>query len=88
MLKKKTKGNLMMVSGYLTEKTGNRALDKDMLKAHAMLPASEHLAVTDSRRIIYPSSRQGGDDYWNASQMLTQVSYHMHCISPYILNII
>ena len=63
----------MMVSGYLCEKLGNLALDDTARAANAKLPIGEQLDVTDSRVIIYPSSKEKDDNYWNAKQMLEQV---------------
>ena len=48
-------------------------LPKDLMEANARLPPLEHLEVTDLHVIIYPTSKEGGDNYWNTKQMLQQV---------------
>jgi hypothetical protein len=73
VLKKKDWGRLMMVSGYICEKYGNVALTDKMVEENAKLPEQEQLAVTDSRVIIYPSSKPGNNAYWNSEQMVVQV---------------
>lgn len=73
VLKKKGRGRLMMVSGFVCERFGNLELTEEMKEENAKLPDSIRLAITDSRVIIYPTSKTGGDDYWNAKQMTTQV---------------
>lgn len=74
VLKKKERGWLMMTSGYLCQRYGNLALTEEMLAKNDKLPPSEHLVITDSHVTIYPSSKAGGDDYWNMDQMIAQVS--------------
>jgi hypothetical protein len=76
VLKKKGQGQLIMVSAFVCERYGNLALPEDLVEANARLPPSECLEFTDSRAIIYPTSKKGGDDYWNAKQMLCQVRTH------------
>ncbi|EIM80914.1 uncharacterized protein STEHIDRAFT_67794 [Stereum hirsutum FP-91666 SS1] len=70
VLKKKGRGRLMMVSGFICERFGNLELTDEMKEANAKLPESIRLPITDSRVVIYPTSKEGGDDYWNAKQML------------------
>jgi len=49
-------------------------LPEDLMEANAMLLPLAHLKVTNSHVIIiYPTSKEGGDDYWNTKQMLKQV---------------
>jgi hypothetical protein len=48
-------------------------LPEDLMEANARLPPSEHLEVTDLHVMIYPISKEGGDNYWNTKQMLQQV---------------
>ncbi|KAI0029008.1 hypothetical protein K488DRAFT_57317 [Vararia minispora EC-137] len=74
VLKKKGRGRLIMVSGYICERFGNLALPENMVANNAKLPLSERLEVTDARVIIYPSSKAGGDAYWNREQMITQTA--------------
>ena len=64
-----------MVSGFLCERYGNLALTEDMIAANDKLPPGEKLMVTDFRVTICPSSRAGGDSYWNMEQMTDQASY-------------
>lgn len=73
VLKKKDRGRLIMVSGFICQRYGNVALTDELLVANSRLPQGEQLKVTDSRVTIYPSSRKGGDDYWNMEQMVDQV---------------
>ena len=73
VLKKKGQGQLIMVSSFICEQYGNLVLPQDLVEANAMLLPSECLEVTNSRVIIYPTSKEGGDDYWNTKQMLKQV---------------
>jgi hypothetical protein len=77
VLKKKGQGQLIMVSAFVCKQYGNLALPEDLVEANARLPSSEHLEFTDSHTIIYPTSKKGGDDYWNAKQMLHQVRTHI-----------
>ncbi|TFY52341.1 hypothetical protein EVG20_g10592 [Dentipellis fragilis] len=72
VLKKKTRGTLMMVSGFICERYGNLALPEEMVKEMANWPESDRLTITNSRVIVYPTSKEGGDSYWNAEQMATQ----------------
>ena len=48
-------------------------LPEDLMEANARLPPLEHLEVTDLHVMIYPTSKEGGDNYWNTKQMLQQV---------------
>jgi hypothetical protein len=73
VMKKKGHGQLIMVSSFVCERFGNLALPPEMVEANAKLPPSERLEVTDSRIIIYPTSKGGGDSFWNKHQMLAQV---------------
>jgi len=73
VLKKKGQGQLIMVSGFICERYGNLALPEDLMEANARLLPLEHLEVTDLRVMIYPTSKEGGDNYWNTKQMLQQV---------------
>jgi len=52
-----------MVSGFICKQYGNLALPEDLMEANAMLPPLECLKVTNSRVIIYSTSKEGGDDY-------------------------
>ena len=72
-MKKKGQGQLIMVSGFICKQYGNLVLPDNLMEANAMLPPLEHLEVTNSRVIIYPTLKKGGDDYWNTKQMLKQV---------------
>ncbi|EIW81271.1 hypothetical protein CONPUDRAFT_26680, partial [Coniophora puteana RWD-64-598 SS2] len=72
-LKKKTRGRLMMVSGYICEKVGNLALTEDLIAENKKLPLSEQLVVTDSRVVIYPTNKESGDGFWNSRQMENQL---------------
>lgn len=74
VLKKKDKGRLVMVSGFICQRYGNLALTEEMLAANKAMPEGLRLEVTDSRVVICPTSRQGGDNYWNMDQMIAQVS--------------
>jgi len=74
VLKKKTRGCLQMMSGYICQRYGNLALTDELVNENAKLPEVWCLAVMDSHVTICPSGRQGGDDYWNMDQMIAQVS--------------
>lgn len=74
VLKKKDQGRLIMVSDFVCEASGRLLLNDEEMKRQAALPAAERLRKTDARVIIHPSSKPGGDDYWNMNQMLAQVS--------------
>ena len=63
MLKKKGQGQLIMVSGFICKQYGNLVLPDNLMEANVMLPPLEHLEVTNSRVIIYPTLKKGGDDY-------------------------
>jgi hypothetical protein len=73
VLKKKECGRLIMVSRFITPRYGVLALTNKMKAENAKLPDGEHLLVTDSSIMIFPSLKATGDDYWNADQMNTQV---------------
>jgi hypothetical protein len=73
VLKKKERGRLIMVSGYICERFGNLALTDEMIADNLKLPSNNRLNVVDSRTIIYPTSKESGDDYWNMDQMIIQV---------------
>jgi hypothetical protein len=74
VLKKKERGRLSMMSGFLCQRYGNLALTEELITENAKLPEGEQLAVTDSRITIHPTSKDSGDDYWNMDQMIAQVS--------------
>jgi hypothetical protein len=86
VLKKKGHGQLVMVSAFVCERFGNLALTEELVEANEKLPPSERLGVTDSRVIIYPTSKEGGDAYWNKLQMLSQVG--VPCASDAIIVLI
>lgn len=86
VLKKKDKGRLIMVSGFICQRYGNVALTDELLATNAKLPETDRLKTTDSRVTIYPSSRKGGDEYWNMEQMIEQVS-DPSCGSIFALNL-
>jgi hypothetical protein len=73
VLKKKGQGQLIMVSSFICKQYGNLMLPEDLIEANARLPPLEHLEVTDLHVMIYPTSKEGGDNYWNTKQMLQQV---------------
>jgi hypothetical protein len=77
VLKKKSHGQLIMVLSFVCERFGNLALPPEMVEANAKLPSSECLEVTDSHVIIYPTSKGGGDSFWNKNQMLAQVGRYL-----------
>ncbi|KAJ6522623.1 hypothetical protein B0H10DRAFT_2249903 [Mycena sp. CBHHK59/15] len=73
VLKKKGRGRLIMVSGFLCEHFGLLALPEDMVAENEKLAAELRLAVTDSTTVIYPDNKPGGDAYWNMEQMIAQL---------------
>ncbi|TFY55036.1 hypothetical protein EVG20_g9466 [Dentipellis fragilis] len=74
VLKKKGRGQLMMVSGYICERFGNIALPEVMVEENAKLPENLCLKITDSHAIIFPSLKDGSDSYWNSEQMMAQAT--------------
>ncbi|CAK5267144.1 unnamed protein product [Mycena citricolor] len=73
VLKKKGRGRLIMVSGYICERFGNLALTDDLIEANNKLPTAEQLDIVDSRVVIYPNGKETGDNYWNMDQMIEQL---------------
>ncbi|EJD34753.1 hypothetical protein AURDEDRAFT_75916, partial [Auricularia subglabra TFB-10046 SS5] len=73
VLKKKDQGRLIMVSDFVCKPSGRLFLNEDELQRNKALPAEQQLKATDARIIICPSSKAGGDDYWNMAQMLAQM---------------
>lgn len=63
----------MMVSDFLCEETGTLRLTEEAKVADNLLPEAARLPEM-ARVVIYPSSRAGGDKYWNMDQMMAQVS--------------
>lgn len=74
VLKKKDRGRLIMASGFICQRFGNLALTAEHIRENNAMPEAQHLVVTDSSVIIYPTSKAGGDEYWNMDQMIAQVS--------------
>ena len=74
VLKKKERGRLIMVSGFICQWYRNLALTDEMKVTNAALPEGLKLNVMDSRVTIYPSSKKGSDAYWDMEQMIAQVS--------------
>ena len=62
----------MMVSDFVCQSTGCLVLTDEFWQEELAKPAVERLPW-DARIIITPSSKQGGDDYWNMNQMIAQV---------------
>jgi hypothetical protein len=73
VLKKIGHGQLIMVSSFMCERFGNLALPPEMVEANTKHASTECLEVTNSHVIIYPTSKEGGDSFWNKNQMLVQV---------------
>ncbi|RDX46401.1 hypothetical protein OH76DRAFT_1457190 [Lentinus brumalis] len=74
VLKKKEKGRLIMVSGFICQCYSNLALTESMLQENAKLPENERLMVMDLRVTICPTSAtKSGDNYWNMDQMIAQL---------------
>jgi hypothetical protein len=73
VLKKKGRGRLIMISGFLCERYGLLALTDEMIAENEKLAAELRLAITDSTTVIYPDNKPGGDAYWNMEQMIAQV---------------
>ncbi|KAJ7690180.1 hypothetical protein B0H17DRAFT_1201760 [Mycena rosella] len=73
VLKKKERGRLIMVSGFLCERYGLLALPDDMVAENEKLTAELRLAFTDSTTVIYPDNKAGGNTYWNMEQMIAQL---------------
>lgn len=78
VLKKKDRGRTMMVSGFLCERYGNLALTEEMVELNAKMAPDVRMTVTDSRVTICPTSKAGGDDYWNLKQMTSQACSLVH----------
>jgi hypothetical protein len=74
VLKKKGRGRLIMISGFLCERYGLLALTDEMVAANEKMADAVRLAITDSTVVIYPDNKAGGDSYWNMEQMINQVS--------------
>jgi hypothetical protein len=74
MLKKKGRGRLITISGFLCERYGLLALTDEMIAENDKLAVELRLAITDSTTVIYPDNKPGGDAYWNMQQMIAQVS--------------
>ena len=72
VLWKKERGQLMMVLDFVCQSTGHLILTDELWQEELSKPAVEHLPW-DAHVIIMPSSKQGGDDYWNMNQMIAQV---------------
>ena len=62
----------MMVLDFVCQSTGRLVLTDELWQEELAKPAVECLP-RDARIIITPSSKQGGDDYWNMNQMIAQV---------------
>jgi hypothetical protein len=76
----KSQGRLMMVSDFIMAATENGRLtmtDKQWAE-QLKLPEAERLP-RNARKIIYPSTAPGGDNYWNMKQMIKQVRNRTHC---------
>ena len=65
----------MMVSDFITLATPSCHLEltEEQIEAQKHLPKAKQV-VERARRIIYPSSKEGADDWWNMEQMIAQVS--------------
>jgi hypothetical protein len=74
VLKKKGRGRLIMISGFLCERYGLLALTDEMVAANEKMADAVRLAITGSTVVIYPDNKAGGDSYWNMEQMINQVS--------------
>jgi hypothetical protein len=74
ILKKKGRGRLIMISGFLCERYGLLALTDKMIAENNKLATELRLAIADSITVIYPDNKPGGDAYWNMQQMIAQVS--------------
>ena len=73
VLKKKEKGHLIMVSDFVCEETGRLSLSDEQHAQQESLPLEDRLPTNDACVVIFPSSKAGGDDYWNMGQMIEQV---------------
>jgi hypothetical protein len=76
VLHKKEQGRLMMVSDFITTSTptGRLVMTEAQVTHQATLPEVERLPP-NSRKSIYPTSKAGGDSYWNMDQMIAQVQH-------------
>lgn len=63
-----------MVSDFITQATPicHLELSKEQLEAQKLLPKSKQV-LEKARKVIYPSSKAGGDAWWNMDQMIAQV---------------
>ncbi|KZS92070.1 hypothetical protein SISNIDRAFT_442933 [Sistotremastrum niveocremeum HHB9708] len=72
VLKKKTRGRLIMISEFICEDTGLIRLTPELLAAQEDLPLSERLPEY-ARKVIMPGNKESDDDYWNMDQMIDQM---------------
>jgi len=76
ILKSKSRGRLIHHSGFLCARYGRLRLTPELVAANSSLPKSQRLDKTDAGVTIYPTLKAGGDNYWNAEQMISQVRWH------------
>lgn len=62
-----------MVSDFIFQETGSLCLSEEQWEAELAKPEAEHLPCQDAHVVIYPTGKEGGDDYWNNDQMVSQV---------------
>ncbi|KAJ7182123.1 hypothetical protein C8R46DRAFT_985245 [Mycena filopes] len=74
VLKKKGRGRLIMISGFICERYGLLALTDELIAENEKLVGEMRLALTDSTTVIYPDNKAGGDAYWNMEQMIAQMA--------------
>ncbi|KEP45695.1 hypothetical protein V565_249150, partial [Rhizoctonia solani 123E] len=70
-LRQKSRGQLIHVSDFLTEKYGRLALTPELIEENNRLPERRRLAKTEARVIIEPGRNRA--DYWDLKQLCTQV---------------
>lgn len=89
VLKKKERGQVMVISDFITPAmpTCHLELSEEQLEAQQLIPKSQQL-VEKARKIIYPSSKAGGDPWWNMDQMIDQVSMDHSTWVQYINHIL
>lgn len=80
VLKSKSRGRLEMVSGLICEAMGPLGLKEEAKKRNLLLPEKDRLPEK-AEIIIAPTSKAGGDSYWNMDQMITQVRPKSFCDS-------
>ncbi|KDN45007.1 hypothetical protein RSAG8_05180, partial [Rhizoctonia solani AG-8 WAC10335] len=70
-LRQKSRGQLIHVSDFLTEKYGRLALTPELIAENNRLPERDRLAKMEARVIIEPGRNRA--DFWDLKQLCTQI---------------